>query len=151
MSIDGRTSMSLVMLAIFVVMVAVASTYPEETRLLPLVIGIPGVVLCLVQVVIDGMAGHRTRADTSLSPSPGVIREVVLLGWFLGFLLAVLCFGFLFAAPVMIFAFLYVDQREPLRLSAIMSVAGFAVLYLVFETILELILFRGLVTEWLIG
>ena len=151
MSIDGRTSMSLIMLAIFVTMVAVAFTYPEETRLLPLVIGIPGIVLCLVQVVVDGMSAHRMRADASLSPSPGVIREVVLLGWFLGFLLAVLCFGFLLAGPVMIFAFLYFDQREPLRLSAIMSAAGFAVLYLVFETLLELILFRGLVTEWLIG
>ncbi len=151
MSIDGRTSMSLVMLAIFAAMVAVATTYPEETRLLPLVIGIPGIVLCLVQVMIDAMAAQRARPDTSLSPSPTAIREVVLLGWFLGFLLAMLCFGFLVAAPVMIFAFLYFDQREPLRLAAIMSAAGFAVLYLVFETLLELILFPGLVTEWLIG
>jgi hypothetical protein len=151
MWIDGRTVMSLVMLAIFAAMVAVASTYPEETRLLPLVIGIPGIVLCLVQVVIDGIAAKRMRPGTALSPSPRVIREVVLLGWFLGFLLMVLLFGFLAAAPVMIFAFLYVDQREPLRLAAIMSAAGFAVLYLVFETLLELILFRGLVTEWLTG
>jgi hypothetical protein len=151
MSIDGRTGMSLIMLAIFAGMVAVASTYPEETRLLPLVIGIPGIVLCLVQVVIDGMAAKRVAPDTSLSPSPRVIREVVLLGWFLGFLLAVLCFGFLLAGPVMIFAFLYFDQREPLRLAAIMAASGFAVLYLVFETLLELILFPGLVTEWLIG
>ena len=151
MSIDGRTSMSLVMLAIFVSMVAVASTYPEETRLLPLVIGIPGIVLCLVQVAIDGMAAKRRRAEAALSPSSKAIREVVLLGWFLGFLLAVLCFGFLIAAPVMIFAFLYFDQHEPLRLAAIMAAAGLAVLYFVFETLLELILFNGLITEWLIG
>jgi hypothetical protein len=143
--------MSLVMLAIFVAMVAVASTYPEETRLLPLVIGIPGIVLCLVQVVIDGIAAQRTGADTALSPTPKAIREAVLLGWFLGFLLVVLFFGFLIAAPVMIFAFLYFDQRETLRLAAIMAAAGFAVLYFVFETLLELILFSGLVTEWLVG
>jgi hypothetical protein len=113
--------MSLVMLAIFVAMVAVAATYPEETRLLPLVIGIPGIVLCLVQVVIDGIAARRTGVDTALSPTPKAIRETVLLGWFLGFLLAVLFFGFLIAAPVMIFAFLYFDQRETLRLAAIMA------------------------------
>lgn len=151
MSIDGRTCMSVVMFAIFAGMVSVASTYPEETRLLPLVIGIPGMVLCLIQVVMDGMAAHRSRGDTSLSPSPTTIREAVLLGWFLGFLLMVLCFGFLIAAPVMIFAFLYFDQRESLRLSAIMSAAGLVVLYGVFETLLELILFHGLVTEWLTG
>jgi cytidylate kinase len=42
--------------------------------------------------------------------------------------LAVLCFGFLIAAPVMIFAFLYFDQHEPLSLAAIMAAAGLAVL-----------------------
>ena len=40
MSVDGKVVMSLVMLTIFTAMVGMAMTYPPETRLLPLVIGI---------------------------------------------------------------------------------------------------------------
>ena len=45
--------MTLLMLAIFVVMVGVASTYPPEARFMPFIVGIPAIGLCLLQLAID--------------------------------------------------------------------------------------------------
>ncbi len=44
---------TLVMLSIFVVMVALAWDYPPTARFLPFVIGIPGIVLTVLQLAID--------------------------------------------------------------------------------------------------
>ena len=49
----GRTLFTLVMFTIFTVMVAIAAGYPDAARLLPLVIGIPGVALTGLQIVLD--------------------------------------------------------------------------------------------------
>jgi hypothetical protein len=45
--------MTLVMLAIFTAMVAIAATYPAEARFMPFVVGIPAIGLCLVQLALD--------------------------------------------------------------------------------------------------
>jgi Tripartite tricarboxylate transporter TctB family len=56
---SGRIFMSAVMLAIFVVMVGLATQYPPQARFMPLVIGIPGFVLCLFQLAIEIRARRR--------------------------------------------------------------------------------------------
>ena len=49
----GKIIMSLVMLAIFAVMVGIATQYPPQARFMPFVIGIPGLVMCLIQLVLE--------------------------------------------------------------------------------------------------
>lgn len=53
MPVNSNILWTLVMLSIFVVMVAIASGYPPTARFLPFVIGIPGIVLTMLQLVID--------------------------------------------------------------------------------------------------
>lgn len=60
MSYVQRSSMTLVMLVIFVVMVWVAGGYPADARFMPFVVGIPAVGLCLLQLVLDARERHRT-------------------------------------------------------------------------------------------
>lgn len=55
--------MTLVMLAIFVAMVAVASTYPPAARFMPFTIGIPGIALCLLQLSIDLYQRRHPHAE----------------------------------------------------------------------------------------
>ena len=50
---SGKIFMGVVMLAIFVVMVGIASQYPPQARFMPLVVGIPGVALCLFQLFLE--------------------------------------------------------------------------------------------------
>ncbi|HEU0071730.1 MAG TPA: tripartite tricarboxylate transporter TctB family protein [Alphaproteobacteria bacterium] len=49
----AKIAMTLVMFAIFAVMVGVASTYPPGARFMPYVVGIPGLVMCAIQLFLD--------------------------------------------------------------------------------------------------
>ncbi len=55
--------MNFVMLAIFVTMVAIASQYPPQARFMPFVVGIPAIVLCLLQIVLDIRAARRNLVE----------------------------------------------------------------------------------------
>lgn len=53
MNAIARNPMTIAMLAIFVVMVAIAASYPAGARFMPFVVGIPAILLCLLQLVLD--------------------------------------------------------------------------------------------------
>jgi len=57
--------MSAVMLAIFVVMVSIATQYPPQARFMPLVVGIPGIALCLIQLFIEFRERRQLRGGGS--------------------------------------------------------------------------------------
>lgn len=56
-------SMTLLMLAIFTVMVGVASTYPPAARFMPFTVGIPAIALCLLQLALDLYRRHHPEAE----------------------------------------------------------------------------------------
>jgi hypothetical protein len=78
-------------------------------------------------------------------------REIRTFAWFVAFILGILLFGFTYAGPVLVAAYLYFDWNE--RPVTVLGAA--AVLYLVlfgiFEWALELHLFEGFVRNWLAG
>ena len=53
MTFDGRTLTSLVMLALFSGACLLALDLPQKAAFMPLLIGIPGALLCLWQLVLD--------------------------------------------------------------------------------------------------
>jgi Tripartite tricarboxylate transporter TctB family len=55
--------MTLTMLAIFTVMVGVASTYPPDARFMPLTVGIPAIALCLLQLALDLYRRRTPESD----------------------------------------------------------------------------------------
>ena len=79
MSVDGKVLMSLVMLVIFGGMVGMATTYPPETRLLPLVIGIPGILLAAIQVAMDFADAKRKAGSVkdSEAEEPAPAAQVI--------------------------------------------------------------------------
>ncbi len=62
------------------------------------------------------------------------------------FVLAVVAFGFLFAAPVMLFAYLRGRSRESWWISLLLPLLVLGMLYGLFEVVLGVPLFEGLVT-----
>ena len=64
----GKYAMTLVMLGIFVLMVGGALQFSEQARAMPLVIGIPGIVLCLLQFILDLREGKRSKASAQHDP-----------------------------------------------------------------------------------
>ncbi len=152
MTISGNTVLSAIMLAIFSAMLIMAAGYPPQAQFMPVIVGVAGVGLCLAQLwrslASDRHAAGKPQSETG---APGWRREARFLGWFAGFLLAIVAFGFLVAAPVMVLGFLVIDQRERPMLAGAMAVGCLAVLYLMFEFLLELSLFRGLAVQLLSG
>jgi hypothetical protein len=72
--------MGVVMLAIFVTMVVIAFSYPEAARFQPLVIGLPAIALCIVQILLDlaeprrqsaGGGNEFARAEAEIAKATG--------------------------------------------------------------------------------
>jgi len=156
MSVNGKVMMSLVMLAIFGSMVGMAMTYPPETRLLPLVIGIPGILLAAIQVGVD-MAGAKREAGSAKvaegsALAAGTIKsELVLLAYLAALAAAILSFGFWLTIPVFLIVFLRAHEAESWRLTLGLALGAWAGLYLVFDQVLEILVHRGFVIDLVFG
>lgn len=137
------------MLAIFGGMVGVATQYPPQARFMPLVVGLPGIALCLVQVVLEIAA--RRRATTGVTADgPGTEarrRELVLWGSFLGLIASLILLGFWLTIPFFLLAFLRGHAKESWRFSLALSAGGSMLLALVFHVGLGVMLHKGFLLE----
>lgn len=59
--------MTVLMLAIFVVMVGISTTYPEGARFMTFVVGIPAIALCILQLALDLYRGRAAAAEETRS------------------------------------------------------------------------------------
>lgn len=142
--VDGRILTAGVMFAIFASFVGVSFAYPVEARFTPLVIGIPGLILSLIQLVSE----LRTKtARVILSEERG--REYRMFGWFAFFILGIILFGFPYAGPVVVAAYLHFSWHEKWYTSLGAAFFSWVVLHYLFGEILGLPLFEGLIVEWL--
>jgi hypothetical protein len=145
--------LSAFMLAVFAAMSAIAFTYPAESRLLPLVVGIPGIVLCTGQLLVDlqRYARHRRQSGGELEAGLPPRRQEALLGWFVAFVVGILLLGFPLGGPALVFAFMYWDQGERPIIAGAAALGLMLFLYGVFRRVLGLTLFEGLLLEKLTG
>ena len=141
------------MLTIFGGMVGVATQYPPQARFMPLVVGLPGIALCLVQVVLEIAARRRASAagpSGVTADGPGADarrRELVLWGSFLGLVASLILFGFYVTIPLFLVAFLRGYAKESWRFSLALSGGGSALLALVFHVGLGVVLHQGFLLE----
>lgn len=150
-------AMSAVMLAIFTLMTAIAAlTYPEGARFQPLIIGIPAIALCVLQLVLDLRARAATQTSTTetdasrekpLSPR----RELRAWSWFLSLIGGVLLLGFWMTIPIFLVAFLRYEARCDWPRSAGLGIAAAAALYLLFGLVLRSSLHEGFLLAWFRG
>jgi putative Ca2+/H+ antiporter (TMEM165/GDT1 family) len=144
MIFEGRIAVSLIMLALFAGMVGYAFTFPADARFLPWVIGIPGLLFCIGQLIIE----LRNRTPEERDPGERR-RELKMFAWFVAFIVAILLFGFVYAGPVLVAAYLYFDWHERPIVVVTSAIVAFAVLFGIFEWALELRLFGGFLDRML--
>lgn len=152
----GRVLTALMMFIIFLSMTVIAMGYSEAARLMPLMIGIPGTILGLVQFIMEFRVA---MGELSIVPDENTLQkynknkknEIQMIIWMLLFFIGLLCFGFKYASPILVFSFLYIGKKESLIISTISCVCTFLVIYGFFEKTLKIPLFNGLVIEWLVG
>ena len=147
----GRVLTAVAMLAIFLAMSLMALGFPEKARLMPLMVGIPGSVLALLQVLTE----LRTSVDDSMESDAqnGAARSIErhMFIWLLLYFFGILGFGFIYAAPVLVFGFLYFGEKETIKVAVFGAIGTWAILYGLFEQAFEIPLFDGLLIEWLTG
>jgi hypothetical protein len=147
--VEGRVLIAGIMLVIFAAMVAMASTYPGEARFLPLVIGIPGLVLCVIQFVTE----LRTTPgpDDKVYTAEDRMAELKMFGWFAVFVFGIILFGFPYAGPLIVALYLHFSWGEKWYVSLGAAAFAWAVLHGIFDYVLGLPLFEGLVSQWIYG
>lgn len=146
---DGRILTTLAMLGLFGAAIGLALALPSKAAFMPLLIGVPGFVLCAVQLVLDIRKRRATPAGAA-PPQDAGRSEVEVFVWLGLFSLALLGFGFVLGGPIVVAAFVRFSSRES-RFNALVAGLGtLAVLWGVFIWLLELSLFRGLVIEALV-
>jgi hypothetical protein len=139
--------------AAFVVIFASAAivakvNYPPEAASMPLIIGGVGAALSLLQLIRE-LRASRGAYEEQID----LRKDVPIYLWVWGFVLAVVAFGFVIAAPVMLFAYLRWRSKESWWLCLLLPAVVLAILYGLFETVLGVPLFEGLATppieDWL--
>lgn len=174
----SRQAMTLFMLLVFVSMVGVALTYPAGARFMPLTVGIPGIALCLLQIVIDmrskstaiqvhdeireakekaaRLVGHEVHfkhaevIDAPRDEADVARREVIAWGYFLGFVGGVLLFGFWISIPIFLIAFLHERANATSKRSLLLGGGASVIFYVVFTKVLGVTLYGGLITGWIL-
>lgn len=148
---SGPVSTALIMLAIFLAMTLIALSFPAKARLMPLIVGVAGSVLALVQVVFEIRTAAKAEPPAEGPGDDTQTAELAMLGWTLAFFFGILAFGFLYAAPILVFVFLYFGKDESVKVAIASAISTWVVLFGFFETWLGIPLFEGLVLEWTLG
>ena len=148
--LNGRVATALVMLLIFLSMSLVALGFTEKARLMPLLVGIPGTILGIIELVNEMRATIR-QAQTGEALDVLTKAERAMFGWVFLFFIGILCFGFTYAGPLLVFTFMFAGKKESLPVALISAVGTWAVLFGFFEQMMAIPLFPGIVIEWLQG
>jgi hypothetical protein len=151
--LNGRVLTALVMLLIFASMSGLAFDFPQKGRLMPLMIGIPATLLALVQLILEIRSVVSASASINDDSSKKSVNsdEIHMFMWTFLFFIGILCFGFVYASPVLVFGYLYIGSKESILTSIVAAVSTWLVIYVTFEVWFQIPLFSGLILEWLIG
>ncbi len=150
MTFNGRIATSLVMLGLFVGACVLALGLPSKAAFMPLLIGIPGVILCTWQVILDLRRAPDAPADPGDEETEDGQTEAAAFLWLGLFSIALIGFGFIVGGPLIVAAFVRFSSGEGWRNAVFAGAGTLAVLYGVFIWLLELPLFPGLVLRALI-
>jgi hypothetical protein len=145
--LNARVATALVMFLIFLTMSLIALGFPEKARLMPLMVGIPGSALGLVQLIVEVRASRDAEAEDMQRKR----NERSMFVWIFLYFFGILGFGFIYAAPLLVFAFLFIGRKESLPISLISAAGTWAVLFGFFEKGFEIPLFTGLLLELIMG
>jgi hypothetical protein len=138
----STVALSLTFLVIFSSAAIVARlNYPPDAAAMPLIIGGVGAVLSLLQLIVELRASRGPYEE-----QVDLRKDVSIYLWVWAFVIGVVAFGFIPAAPVMLFAYLRFRSRESWWLSLLLPLVVLAVLYGLFELALGVPLFEGLLT-----
>jgi hypothetical protein len=135
--------------------VVAAWSWPEKTRLFPLVIAIPLFCLAVAELVWSLARSSEQRGDVrdfqfahGLPQDEARKRTALAAAWIVGFFAAVVLLGFPLAVPLFVFLYLKLEARESWALCAVFAAVVSAVFYGLFDRMLHLPFPQGWLLQW---
>lgn len=159
MKIRPQAIFSFCALVFFCVFVYQAKDWRMQARLYPFVIGVPMIILAIIQVILD-LKGIEHKPEDNVTPmdfqatkivEPAVAfkRTVNTFGWFFGFFFGCWLVGFTITIPVIVFSYMYIHGKEKLWLASTLTVVAFIFYYSLFVKLLNLPFPDGALQTWL--
>lgn len=159
MKFRAQTILALVLLAFFIVFVYQAKDWRLQARLYPWAIGIPMLILALVQVVLDlkGIGPQKKDGDAPVDVQFAVRTDPVearrrtfnIFAWIGGYVFSIWLIGFGYSVPLIVFLYLKVQSRESWALSLALTAAAWLLFWGLFDRLLHLPFPEGQVFIWL--
>lgn len=149
--VSGQALFSLLLMLILVWFVVTATGYNETARFVPLVVGIPTLLLAVYQVQVDWRKAARASKAATEKPEsvPSDRNETNAALWVISCFVVIWLIGFEWGLPLYSFAYAKVKGKQPWLLSLVPAVAAFLVMWIFFLQILHVSLFEGVVFEFL--
>ncbi|MBH97796.1 MAG: hypothetical protein CMM56_05020 [Rhodospirillaceae bacterium] len=149
--INSQVFTALLMTLIFLFMSLFSITFPGSSKLMPLLIGIPGTILALLQLYREIQLSINSNQEEQTKINKSKSAENKMLFWMFLFIVGVLGFGFTYATPILVFSFLFVGSKESFLVSISGAIGAWLLVFGLFELIFEIPLFNGLIIMWLVG
>ena len=136
---------NLLYLALVLLVVVPSFGFDGQAGLVPLVLGIPTLVLILFSLVRE-LLSPRAAPDDSAEVAPWA-RAVPIVAWLAVFCVLVFLIGFLLTIPVYVVLFLRYFGRLSWQRCAIAAVAVWTLVYASLKFLLHRILFEGVLFD----
>jgi Tripartite tricarboxylate transporter TctB family len=159
LKITPATIFSFCALIFFCVFVYMAQDWRMQARLYPWAIGIPMLVLAIVQVILDlkGVKAKQSSDATpmdfqftkDIDPATAKKRAIIMFSWLVGFFFGIWLLGFPIAIALMMFTYLKIQGRESWVLSIALTVIAWLCFWGLFVKLLNLPFPEGLLITWL--
>ena len=159
MKVRPQAIFSFIFLIFFIVFAYEAKDWRLQARLYPWVIGIPMVILALVQVIFDLKGVEHKQQDNAapvdfqltqtVEPEVARRRAINIFCWFFGFFAAIWLVGFSLAIPLMVFGYLKIQSKEKWAISIILTAMAWFCFWGLFVKLLNLPFPDGMIQTWL--
>jgi Tripartite tricarboxylate transporter TctB family len=145
-------------LIFFIVFVYQAQDWRLQARLYPYAIGIPMIILAIIQVILDLKGVVRKETDAApvdfqfsqnVDPALAKKRTINIFAWILAFFVGIYLLGFAITIPLLVFTYLKFQSKEKWGISIILTVCAWLVFYGLFVKLLVLPFPDGKIFTWL--
>lgn len=129
-----------------------------QARLYPWAIGIPMLVLAIVQVILDLKGVTAKQSDATpmdyqftkdVDPATAKKRAITMFAWLVGFFFAIWLLGFPIGIALMMFTYLKFQGGESWVLSITLTLVAWLFFHGLFVRLLHLPFPDGLIMTWL--
>lgn len=161
MKVRPQAIFSFVFVIFFIVFIYEAQEWRMQARLYPLAIGIPMLVLAIIQLILDLKGVERKQSDDAapvdfqfaqaIDPVLARKRTFNIFGWFFGFFIGIWLLGFTITIPLMVFGYLKIQSGEKWWLSLTLTAIAWFFFWSLFVWLLNLPFPDGLIFTLITG